>query len=78
MTYVFWHLKTKAAIGSMAKFWKMNCRNGISTLENLWFQQFPLSSFNLQKGGDQVQILREFELYLLKRNNSINLACENF
>ena len=37
-----------------------------------------ISSFNLQKGGDQVQILREFELYLLKRDNSIKLACENF
>ena len=75
------NLKTKATIESMAKFWKINCRNEISTLENLGFQQFPLSSFNLQRGRDQVQILREFELYLLKRDNSINsinLACETF
>ena len=71
-------LKTKATIESMAKFWKINSWNGISTLENLGFQLFPVSSFNLQKRCDQVQILREFELYHLKRDNSINLACENF
>ena len=68
--------KTKVTIESMVKFWKINCRNGISTLENLGFQQFPHSSFNLQKGCDQVQILREFELYSLRRDNSIKLACE--
>ena len=62
----------------MAKFWKINCRNGISTLENLGFQQFPLSSFNVQKRCVLVQTLLEYKLYLLKRDNSMKLACVNF